>query len=274
MGLLEDIRFPQRLSDGSAVSSRIQINSGTIVASSCSRIEKKYTSWARIPKSKWRALSVDEELSLISYKDNDETDVQLIRFPERVVGNIRVTKSSETATYKTKEAFSTLTTSKEYLAHLSELENYIKQYGTITKKALVCTNYPRLITTTTDDSKSMIGLHVDNWYRYPLSRRDKSPKRICINVGTDPRYLLLLNVRVNKMFDILERKGVKLHPSQVGTPLALAFMNEFPDYPVLRLRIEPEEGYIAPTENIVHDGSTIDMQSWDVAVHILGHFMM
>ena len=37
------------------------------------------------------------------------------------------------------------------------------------------------------------------------------------------------------------------------------------------LAIEPGEAYIAPTENIIHDGSTFFKKHCDIAAVILGH---
>ena len=47
-------------------------------------------------------------------------------------------------------------------------------------------------------------------------------------------------------------------------------MRAFPDYPVVRLTIRPGEAYIAPTENLIHDGSTLGMTSPDLALHMIG----
>jgi hypothetical protein len=49
-------------------------------------------------------------------------------------------------------------------------------------------------------------------------------------------------------------------------------MQLYPTYPVVRLRIGPGEGYIAPTENVIHDGSTIGMTKWDLYLTMLDYF--
>src|SRR5688572_7475990 len=40
-----------------------------------------------------------------------------------------------------------------------------------------------------------------------------------------------------------------------------AFMRRFPTCPVVRLRVRPGEAYVAPTENLLHDGSR-EGRSW------------
>ena len=50
------------------------------------------------------------------------------------------------------------------------------------------------------------------------------------------------------------------------------FFQLYPDYPIIRLRQDPYEGYIAPTDSIIHDGSTVDMKTHDITLNFLGHF--
>ena len=39
-----------------------------------------------------------------------------------------------------------------------------------------------------------------------------------------------------------------------ATPIWGRFLVEFPNYPVLKVRLRPGEGYIMPVQNIIHDG--------------------
>jgi hypothetical protein len=132
----------------------------------------------------------------------------------------------------------------------------------------LCVNPPGLPTVTFDEArKGYIGLHVDNWYD-DLSP-DKAPGRICINLGSSARYFL---------FSPLSLTGMELAMAPDGRnldrrgDLARAFFRRFPDQPVLRLRVTPGEAYIAPTENISHDGSTLDQAGWDLTLTVRGWF--
>lgn len=51
-----------------------------------------------------------------------------------------------------------------------------------------------------------------------------------------------------------------------------AFMIRSPNCSVVRLRIRPKEGYIAPTENIVHDGSSEGTVSPSSQFIVMGNF--
>jgi hypothetical protein len=61
-----------------------------------------------------------------------------------------------------------------------------------------------------------------------------------------------------------------LETEVVNTNLARRFLTLFCDYPVLRLRIQPGEAYIAPTENVVHDGSSMEMSVADISLSLRG----
>jgi hypothetical protein len=51
-------------------------------------------------------------------------------------------------------------------------------------------------------------------------------------------------------------------------------MRHWPDYPVVKLRIRPGEAYIAQTENLIHDGSTLGQRGFDLAFMADGFFTL
>lgn len=55
-----------------------------------------------------------------------------------------------------------------------------------------------------------------------------------------------------------------------STPLIHAFLRKYPEYPVMRLAVMPGEAYIAPTENMIHDGTTECMTVADLQVTVRG----
>ena len=131
---------------------------------------------------------------------------------------------------------------------------------------------PGLPTTTVHrDTKVLIGLHIDDWYSYPLNERHLAPNRICINLGCEDRFFLFLNVPIAEMHRLVCAKS-KTAQHYGGTLTARTFLRLFPDYPVLRLRLQPGEGYIAPTENIMHDATSLGMATMDVTISIRGFF--
>jgi len=104
-----------------------------------------------------------------------------------------------------------------------------------------------------------------------MERRDRAINRVSINIGRNVRFFLFLPISIVEiakiMSDALACGRVQV-PDYTG--LGRAFMERFPDFPVVRCRLAPNEAYIAPTENLVHDGSS-EGQELDEHFTILGH---
>lgn len=130
-----------------------------------------------------------------------------------------------------------------------------------------------LPTTTTDDTGTYVGLHLDNWYQAELHARENAPNRISINLGAEARYFLYVNVPLATIGALTVEKcpsDSRIRDTQHG--LRAVFMSQFSSYPVVRIRLDPGEGYIAPTENLIHDGTTPGEQVSDVQYRVRGRF--
>lgn len=127
---------------------------------------------------------------------------------------------------------------------------------------------PAGLPTTTYDGHNhcYLGLHLDSWDRMPLMERAKSSNRMSINLGQSDRYLLFMTT---PMAEILG----SLTPEERETEHAvLNYLRANPDQPVVKVRVAPGEAYIAPTENMIHDGSTEGARSQDVHLTVRGFF--
>mgnify|MGYP000943711113 CR=1 FL=1 len=135
-------------------------------------------------------------------------------------------------------------------------------------------NRPQLITVTENKERScLIGLHLDSWFRAPLSERHLSPNRFCFNLGSEDRYLLFINLSLQQIAACIQSaQSVGCPAPQFETDLLIPFLYLFPSYPVTCLKVKPGEAYIAPTENMFHDGSTIGRSTADVQLTVLGNF--
>ncbi len=121
------------------------------------------------------------------------------------------------------------------------------------------TTNPRNLKTVTVDETigKYTGLHVDSWDDDDLSRRHLSTNRICINIGKADRYFLFLPFSLMDMAQLLSQElGSGGTEGGHCTMLAYHFLERFPELPVIRCRLGPGEAYIAPTENLIHDGSS------------------
>jgi hypothetical protein len=125
-------------------------------------------------------------------------------------------------------------------------------------------NPPGMLTVTRDpQSGLLVGLHVDTFESYN-SDRTSAGNRLSINIGRGPRYFLF----VPHDYPALACAGAQSRAQSV----VRRFFECRPDTAVVRVCINPGEGYVAPTESIVHDASSIDSGDRDVHVTALGCF--
>jgi hypothetical protein len=116
-----------------------------------------------------------------------------------------------------------------------------------------------------------IGLHVDNWDDLPLIERGRGRRRLCVNLGRRPRYLIFLRDPLSALVAAGEL------PAQISgrvSPAAMlrAYLSENLDQPAARVRIDPGEAYIVNADDVIHDGASDAADAVDIALHFLGHF--
>lgn len=116
-----------------------------------------------------------------------------------------------------------------------------------------------------------VGLHVDSWYSHDIASAHESCNRICINLSETDRYFLFVNQSMLSLYDwVKEEKSI---PQAYNKHMvATDFCALFPSYKVAKLKIKPFEAYIAPTENIIHDGSSEGNPKNDITVTARGYF--
>lgn len=126
----------------------------------------------------------------------------------------------------------------------------------------------RLTTTWDRQKERYIGLHIDSWDRAPIATRGKSRNRICLNLGEGPRSLLFVPTSITRFASTLSVDQSVLNASDIGR----AFMASDRDVLIVEVTTMPGEAYVAPTETIIHDGSTRFADGTDLSFTVLGHF--
>jgi hypothetical protein len=116
------------------------------------------------------------------------------------------------------------------------------------------------------------GLHVDNWEGLGIKSRHLAGNRICMNIGKSDRYLLFLPISLMDMAGFLEREmGPDWQAPRRYTEIGRQFLTRFPEVPTVRCRLAQGQAYIAPTENLMHDGSSLGQNEMDEQFTIRGH---
>jgi hypothetical protein len=117
-----------------------------------------------------------------------------------------------------------------------------------------------------------MGMHNDGTAQMTIYTAHRFGNRISINLGKDARAFLFVNLSMVQAINMLKKKmDIKKHPVSIAN-IPGYFFKHFPDYPIIRVRQKPYQYYIAPTDNIFHDGSTLGNTALDITMSYFGGF--
>lgn len=220
----------------------------------------------------WRAPSVREAAVLMAGKQDtgDFQTVGLLRLPETLEIRFRKLGLENGTSYREIHA---ICSGEAYRALLQDTIRYYEKFAIVKNSSVPHNVYlgdANLVNNTFNQKeKTFIGLHLDSFER-DSPTREAARNRICINLGKEYRYLQFVNLSFDQLADLCDMART----TRNGNPydILCTFFDRFGTYPVTRIRIDPYEAYIAPTENIIHDGSTEGTSHPDVNVAIRGFF--
>jgi len=240
--------------------SRIEMSNGTRVATPGEVRDLGYEDGARLPCGPWRPLTrwESDRLMLTKVPDSMAESICLLRLPWLS------TETRDAIAANDMDAVRDNVVAP--ISRICRLDEPLDVIG-------VAGHPPGRETVTIDrDVGKSIGLHVDSWDNLDLEQRGKSTNRICVNVGYGHRYFLFLPFSLMEIASILSKETdtgpASLLPSNL---FERTFMDKFPHVPVVRCRLAPGDAYIAPTENLIHDGSSEGGHDMDVTFTIRGH---
>jgi len=247
---------------------RIELSSGTRIADMRETADlahgAAYEQGARLPREPWRRPTEEEAKSLVvaSAPRNLANSIAIVKLPGEFSNDVRnAIRSGNNEALKIN-----LLQQLRTICKLGEPLHYIGP-----------SNNPANLRTVTINREigRYIGLHVDNWDQIDLGLRHLATNRICINVGEEDRYLLFLPLSLMDIATVLSREmGQQWEASVRYTSIGRQFMERFPDVPVIRCRLAPGEAYIAPTENLIHDASSVGQNRIDEQFTIRGHIRL
>ncbi|GAA2250183.1 hypothetical protein GCM10010232_42560 [Streptomyces amakusaensis] len=130
---------------------------------------------------------------------------------------------------------------------------------------------PHSVTTTENyQDGRLIGLHLDNWDKLIYKQKPRGRRRLALNLGPGTRYMLVGTLDAQAVCRAVHPEDyTHRYPSTddyrkhvaAGQPVR-----------VHRIRLAPGEGYIAPTEYLLHDGSTEGQDHPSAAAFWLGRW--
>jgi len=249
---------------------RLDLSDGTVPAGQPENDEVEYNPGAFLPRKPWRKPTDWERKRL--WQNSWVTDVAFVgvaSIPNELLAPLR-NVLNDTG----KDALRQLEP-RRIREFIGPFVDYLRDrfaYKTEPFNHGIHVHLPGLETVTLDPAnRKFLGLHLDSWDRYPLEARARSLNRICVNIGAEPRHFLFLNLSLMNVARLLAEESRET-PHPAPESVGPAFMSRFPGYPIVRVRIGPGEAYIAPTDNVIHDASTIGSQGLSITLTLRGWF--
>lgn len=230
------------------------------------------------PRHPWRSITPQEEEILYTSDTGAEfyKTISVVKMPDEIkqlaleAGIPELNNSNEIPALRKRSP-------KDYMQFVDRFkqeagsylfsENSLHNIGILAEP-----NIRRRTSTISIYTQMLIGMHMDSWEGMNVSDLDTAPNRICVNLGKEDRFFLFVNLTMNNVFELTKENSGLDRDTLAQDLLVINFFRQFPDYPVIRVRLKPFEAYIAPTENIIHDGCTEDKTLPDINYTIRGFF--
>lgn len=238
-----------------------------------------YCDDAFIPDHSWRNLNSFEKNMIIAgdNKQNYSSSILINKLPNNIIALIEQLQIGDCQDYPSiLRAF--WNNSEIVKVIQSEIIQILYKYSQDHSKLLfhrIVFNPPQIETLTyfiEDKKLNFVGFHIDRSTVFDFTDVDKSKNRLCINVGLENRIVYYINLSLNQMYSLLKDiKTIdfsKLTVDNIGT----FFFQNFPNYPVVKIIQAPYEYYIMPTDNVLHDGSSLGKEKHDICLVYLGYF--
>jgi hypothetical protein len=256
---------------------RLALSSGTQPASSLAL--SGYHDAAFVPRGPWREPSSQERLLLLAAGPPASIGghIALVRAPDEVMAHFAALRERLQGCSSVDELRAWLhehpcTTGCDAIQEFAR--TYLRSEDPLMEGPKISCRASGLPTVTTnDDTGTHVGLHLDNHYGTELLERANAPNRISINLGVKARYFLYINLPLAAIGALAVEQypfDDRIRDTQHG--LRAVFMSHFGSYPVVRVRLDPGEGYIAPTENVIHDAMRAGKKPPDVQFRVRGRF--
>ncbi|MFC0186433.1 hypothetical protein SAMN04515674_10686 [Pseudarcicella hirudinis] len=240
---------------------RIWLSGGTESVKGRSTADYPYSELAIKPMKPWRAPSEKEIKMLVANdvpKNEDfSSNIAVTKIPEELIKQLQELGVSD---LKSKESVLSFYKTQAYEKSFELIDEFVCKYQfSAEKKAYY--NYfvdqPDLDVVTLNYNKERVGLHIDNRDQLSVYDSQNGTSIFLLNLSSEDRYFLFVNQSASNIIDwIQDKKGEKLPGNYTVEYINKDFSDCFPEYNVVKLRIKPYEAYIAPAENIIHDGST------------------
>lgn len=224
-----------------------------------------------VPREPWKILNEDDYEKIICNKNHNFNDISLIKLPKYLIKeleNLRIKNCINN------HDINYIQNSPKWLDTTENILNFIRKFNLDNQEIITHRLYfgqSNLMNNTFNTEEGVfIGMHLDSWEGDHINMRHRSRNRICINLGNESRFLLFYNISILSMAQMIELP-TNMQFLDINS-IYKKFAAKFPDVPIYRLEIFPYEAYIAPTEFIIHDGSSLFSKFPDINLTFRGKF--
>ncbi|HEY8931404.1 MAG TPA: hypothetical protein VIM55_19530 [Mucilaginibacter sp.] len=239
---------------------------------------------AVLPKRDWRSLTETEWTTLNPVsKATDSNNVFLGELPDSLIQRFKSLPLLEAGSI---EDIYTIFRKHEDLA--KELNNDINAFltsiadGKPFKFRCFGVSFPNLLSVSGEFSHlpkdhaptdvRYIGFHNDCTSEMSIHTAYRFGNRISINFGSEAREFLFVNLTLIQAYNMIKAQRPESLSGVTLVTLPNVFFKLFPDYPILKIKLQPYQYYIAPTDNCFHDGRTLGNTSFDMTMIFFGAF--
>lgn len=259
--------------DREQIRSRLAVCDGVIPIAALPDDGNIFVPDAIVPKTPWRSPTDEEFFHII---DNGgvttiENTIGLVSCPQTFVERAReIFDSRECNSIRPETRDSTRKLLAKDIKAWLKAETCWRADGAVLDLS-VFYNQPGMRTVSFNaETQEHVGLHLDSFDNLPDHRRAEASNRLSINLGEEDRQLLFLPIEAIALLADVDNRS---EPCLPGSRLATRYLTSRPETKVWSLRIRPGEAYIAPTENMIHDGSSSAMSVRDLHCTLRGYFV-
>lgn len=226
---------------------KIYINDGVEICKTENETSSlRYDKNSYKPKNNWRLLNENEKDILFSTNSdlNYSSSILINKLPNHIVALLRKINLNNCTSY-----IGVLNSFNENSEIVKSFQLQIKkilfsyaQKNTEVEFHRIVFNPPQIETLTyymESDKLIFVGLHIDRSTKFDFCNVDYSKNRLCINIGTEDRFLYIVNLTLNQILKMLEGKGTVDLSKVTINNIGETFFHEFPNYPIIKVEQSP-----------------------------------
>jgi hypothetical protein len=264
------------LNNSSDIADRLYLSSGLQHMQDTSTDGYAYYKYAVTPKSPWSLVTGSTKKHLVTHQkppiEEFSKNIIILTLPDELIDFVQKAGISD---FKNKEEVLAFNQTPTFIEASEKLKAFACQY-LFSPSRFSCYHFfvekPDLSVVTIGERKERMGMHIDNRGGVNIKDAELAPNIFLMNLGREDRYFIYINQPLETVKKMIETKNGAALDEFSNESLQYKFYQAFPDYPVVKIKIKPFECYIAPAENIIHDGSTEGNTNPSVKFLLEGYF--